>query len=118
MTSLEGEGTTHLFNQTDKKWPKVLSETSFGEPGDGNFGEYHLSHKVHHPLTKSYPLGSVPASFGKCPHLQPRSKLPQEHLPGWGTNNSPSSSNYMKLPYGSHAYSSKCKDGTSTPSKS
>jgi len=89
-----------------KNRPKVHSRISVDEPGDGNSREYHLSHRVHHLLLKSYPLGSVLASFAKCPRLQPHSELLQEH------------SNCMMLPYGSHAYSSKCKGGTSIPGKS
>ena len=101
-----------------KSRPKVPSGTSIDEPGNGSSEEYHLSHRVHHLLTKSNPLESVLASFGRCPRLQFRSEPLQEHLPGWGTNNSPSSSNCMKLPYDSHAYSSKCKGGTLTLGKS
>ena len=96
----------------------IRDRISVDQPDDGNFGEYHLSRKVRHPLSKLCPLGSVPASFEKCPYLQPRSELLQEHLSSSGINNSPSSSNCMKPPYGSHAYSSKCKGGTSTPGKS
>jgi len=117
MTSAEEDGTTHLFSQTDKTLAKSALGTSINEPGDGNSKEYHLSYRVHRLLPKSYPFGSVLASFRKCPRLQPRSELLQEHLLGWGTNNSPSSSNCLKLPYGSRAYSSKCKGGTSTLGK-
>ena len=71
-----------------KTRPKVPSGTSVNEPGDGNSGEFHLSHRVHRLLPKSYPLGSVLASSGTFPCLQPRSEPLQEHLSGWGTNNS------------------------------
>ena len=97
---------------------EVPSGTSVDEPGGGNSKEYRLSHMVHHLLPKSNPIESVLASCERCLHLQLYSEALHEYLPGQGTNNFPSSSNCMKLPYDPHACLNKCKGGTSTPDKS
>ena len=101
-----------------KSQPEVPSGTSVDEPGGENSKEYRLSHRVCHLLPESNPLKSTLASGKRCLHQQLHNEPLQEYLSCRGTYNFPSSSNCMKLPYGSHAYLSKCKCGTSTPGKS
>jgi len=97
--------------------PEVAFGTSVNEPGGRNSKEYCLSHRIHHLLLESNPLESALTSGERCLHQQLYNELLQEYLLGQGTNNFPSSTNYMKLPYGSHACWSKCRGGTLIPGK-